>query len=758
MQLLRHLRLAARFVSGYLIQLQPDEPALDGPPGPERDFTDLHAWCEVYLPGAGWVGLDPTSGLLAGEGHIPLAATPEPMSAAPVAGEMEECEVELAHSMSVVRIHESPRVTKPYTDSQWAEILALGDSVDEDLQRMSVRLTLGGEPTFVSTEDPEGPEWNTDALGPRKRKLAARLLWRLKQRYGRTGFLLFGQSKWYPGEQLPRWALGCHWRRDGEPTWYDPALFADESVDYGCGPREAGTFIRALCANLGVEDTFVETGYEDVFYHLWRERRLPANVDPFDSRLSDPMERDRLRRVFERGLDEVAGYALPLAPDPDPDAGPARWKTGPWFLRSERMYLLPGDSPMGYRLPLDSLPWAAAEDQVQAGEHDPFEAQPALPPYSALRSRAEPRLRLASPVPTREAHEPAGLAEGRVPELGESASWIMRTALCVEARSGRLHVFLPPVRDLDGYLDLLAGVESTAAELGMPVLLEGYPPPQDPRLAGFQITPDPGVIEVNIHPSSSWRELVERTTTLYDEARQTRLAGEKFMVDGRHVGTGGGNHVVLGGETAADSPFFRRPDLLRSLVSYWHNHPSLSYLFSGLFIGPTSQAPRVDEARHDSVQELELAFRQLSAAPSPAPPWLVDRLFRNLLVDATGNTHRTEFCIDKLFSPDSAAGRRGLLEMRGFEMPPHSRMSLAQQLLIRALVARFWREPYEARLVRWGTPSTIASCCPTSSGSTSATFSTSWPGRGTPWPATGSSLTSSSASPATATWRPGAFA
>ncbi len=699
-QLLRHLRLAARFVSGYLIQLKPDEPSVDGPPGPEKDFTDLHAWCEVYLPGAGWIGLDPTSGLLAGEGHVPLAATPEPLSAAPVAGEVEECQVEFGHAMSVTRIRESPRVTRPYTDAQWSEILGLGDAVDEDLQRMNVRLTLGGEPTFVSTEDPEGAEWNTEALGPRKRELASRLLRRLQQHYGRNGFLHFGQSKWYPGEQLPRWALGCYWRRDGEPAWYDPALFADEAVDYGCGPREAEAFVRALCRHLGVADSFVETGHEDVFYYLWRERRLPANVDPFDSRLSDPMERERLRRVFAQGLDEVAGYALPLAPDP---AGAARWKTGPWFLRSERMYLLPGDSPMGYRLPLDSLPWAAPEDQLEPRERDPFDVRPTLPPYATLRDRADPRLQLAGLAPGNSAHETDEPAQGGAPQLGESASWIMRTALCVEPRGGRLHVFLPPVRDLDRYLDLLAAVESTAAELGMPVVLEGYAPPSDPRLLGFQITPDPGVIEVNIHPAASWRELVERTTTLYDEARQTKLAGEKFMVDGRHVGTGGGNHVVLGGETAADSPFLRRPDLLRSLVSYWHNHPSLSYLFSGLFIGPTSQAPRVDEARHDSVQELELAFRQLSGSPSSAPPWRVDRLFRNLLIDATGNTHRTEFCIDKLFSPDSAAGRRGLVEMRGFEMPPHSRMSLAQQLLIRALVARFWREPYEGRLVRWGT-------------------------------------------------------
>ena len=708
-QVLRHLGLAARFASGYLIQLVPDVKAVDGPEGPAADFTDLHAWCEVYLPGAGWIGLDPTSGLLAGEGHIPLSCTPEPSSAAPVTGSVDECESTFTHTMTVRRVYESPRVTKPYTDDQWQAISAMGHRVDDELQRHGVRLTMGGEPTFVSVDDRDGAEWNTDALGPRKRQLAAELLWKLRKHFGPNGLVHFGQGKWYPGEQLPRWALGCYWRRDGEPAWHDTSLFADERKNYGFDARDAERFTRTLATKLDVSDVYVQAGYEDVWHYLWRERRLPTNVDPFDARLDDELERDRLRKVFSQGLDHVVGYVLPLASSND---GTGQWRSSPWFLRAERLYLLPGDSPMGYRLPMDSLPWVNEADYPYARVFDPMQPRAPLPPASLLRHRAGSttpatagNMRAASGPggsdPKRQS--PIGTGREREPQRGESVDWIVRTALCTEARNGLLYVFLPPVAALEDFLRLTAAIETTADELNLRIILEGYPPPDDPRLRHFQITPDPGVIEVNIQPATSWDELTTNTTLLYDEAHKVRLSTEKFMLDGRHVGTGGGNHFVLGGQTAAESPFLRRPDLLRSLVSYWHNHPSLSYLLSGLFLGPTSQAPRVDEARHDSVYELEIAFSQLPPRDRVAPPWLVDRVFRHLLTDMTGNTHRAEFCIDKLYSPEGASGRKGLLEMRAFEMPPHARMSLVQQLLLRSLVARFWHTPYDASLVRWGT-------------------------------------------------------
>ncbi len=728
-QLLRHCGLAARFVSGYLIQLKADVKALDGPSGAEKDFTDLHAWCEVYLPGAGWIGLDPTSGLLAGEGHIPLACTPDPTSAAPISGGVDECKVEFGFDMGVTRFFESPRVTLPYRDEQWQQIESLGHAIDSDLNRNDVRLTMGGEPTFVSIDDPDGPEWNFTAVSQKKRILSGELIKRLRIKFAPGSLLHYGQGKWYPGEQLPRWALAAYWRKDGVPIWKDDSLIADESKNYSHGAKDAKELLTRISRVVGADPKYMLPAYEDAFYYMWKERRLPSNVTPEKSNLKDKFERERIAKIFQKGLSEVVGYALPIKRASY--GNQPGWISGAWFLRDDdTLWLLPGDSAMGLRLPLDSIPWVTEKEYPWVWQRDPSSPRlPELPrefPYRVrpetsgqrfVRGRGEPL-----PAGYGPGQRPQQLGElekepelpelqkefdpNRRPVQGESAPWIVRTALCVEPREGRLHIFMPPVAATEDYLDLISGIETAVTEMGTPVIIEGEAPPRDPRLNKLAVTPDPGVIEVNLHPSKSWNELVERTTVLYEEARQTRLGTEKFMIDGRHTGTGGGNHIIIGGDTPQDSPILRRPDLLRSLLAYWQNHPSLSWLFSGLFIGPTSQAPRIDEARNDSLYELEVAFKELDRNIKTfgyTPPWLSDRLFRNLLIDASGNTHRSEFSIDKLFAPESSSGRLGLVEMRAFEMPPHARMSLAQHLLLRGLIAKFWQEPYKNGLVRWGT-------------------------------------------------------
>lgn len=646
-QCLRQLGIAARFVSGYLIQL-----ATEGAPdGPKEDSAELHAWAEAFLPGAGWIGLDPTSGLLASEGHIPLVCTPHVAQASPIAGTTEPAGTDFSYSISVQRMKETRRLSKPFSELEWANVRQVAYRIDADLKADDVRLTMGGEPTYVGIDDPESPQWNIAAQGAMKRTRGMALIQGLRKRIAPGGLLHYGQGKWYPGEPLPRWALSCYWRADGVAVWRDSNLIATEDKDYGFGAAEALRFIEALT------------------------RRLRASAE-------------NILPGFNPGTDvsEPAGYVLPLRRR-QPE-GELRWSSQMWFSRPEPLILSAGDSPIGYRIPTEVMPWVAPDELEYEFEDAPFEDRIKLP------ARTTGSMELFAIEP-----EPDPLPA--VSRPAETAELLIRPSLCVQAREGRLHVFLPYTPVLADYLDLVGAVEDASRYLDMPVWVEGYTPASDPRLKMFSVTPDPGVLEVNLPPASNWDDLEQIYMVVDEEARGNRLTAEKFEYNGGHLSTGGGSHIVIGGASLADSPILRRPNLLRSMVAFWQNHPALSYMFSGMYVGPTSQCPRVDEARLDTLYELEVAFGQLPT--DDCPPYVVDGLFRNLLADITGNTHRAEFCVDKLFPPQGSGSQFGLLELRAFEMPPHVRMNLLQMLLVRGLVAMFWKTPFEGGLIRWST-------------------------------------------------------
>ncbi|MBV8965110.1 MAG: transglutaminase family protein, partial [Mycobacteriaceae bacterium] len=649
-----------------------DVEALDGPSGPAADFTDLHAWAEVYIPGAGWIGLDPTSGLFAGEGHIPLSATPHPSSAAPIAGATGVCATVLDFANTVTRIHEDPRVTLPYTAAAWQKICDVGAKLDARLAAADVRLTVGGEPTFVSIDNQVDDEWTTAADGPHKRQCAAELAARLKEVWAPQGLVQRGQGEWYPGELLPRWQIGLYWRTDGVPLWRDHALLAGPWGVPSAAPNTPGgaahSVLTAIACGLGLPPEQVRPAFEDPLARMAAKARMPAGdaVAADDDLVPDSAA---ARAALLARLDEVvvdpAAYVLPLHRRDDDG-----WASTDWQLRRGRIVLLEGDSPAGLRLPLDAISWRPPRPGTEA---DPLERRPAL--ASAAEPDAEVTDDDTAPI----------------------------TAMVAEIRDGLVHIFLPPTERLEHFVDLVARVEAAATQAACPVVVEGYGPPADPRLRFVTITPDPGVIEVNIAPTASFAEQKQQLETLYERARRTRLCTESFDVDGTHGGTGGGNHITLGGITPADSPLLRRPDLLVSLLTYWQRHPSLSYLFAGRFVGTTSQAPRVDEGRPEALYELEIAFAEIARLSAAAQPWVTDRALRHLLTDITGNTHRAEFCIDKLYSPDTARGRLGLLELRAFEMPPHFQMAMVQSLLVRSLIAWLWEEPLRAPLIRHGT-------------------------------------------------------
>ncbi|MET0170298.1 MAG: transglutaminase family protein, partial [Aliihoeflea sp.] len=476
---LRHLGFAARFVSGYLIQLKPDLTALDGPAGTDHDFTDLHAWAEVYLPGAGWIGLDPTSGLLTGESHIPLAATPHYSNAAPISGMASYAEVAFDFAMKVERVAEHPRITKPFSDEAWAALDTLGETVDRALEEGDVRLTMGGEPTFVSIDDFEAAEWNSDAVGPTKRTLADQLIRRLRDRFAPGGFLHYGQGKWYPGETLPRWTFSLYWREDDKPIWKNADRIAPETGSDAASAEEAQELLQTIAGELGLPTANDVPAYEDPAEWLLKEGQLPENVTPENSELSDPEARYRMARVFGRGLTEPSGYVLPVQRWQSAADAP-RWMSEVWNVRRGHLFLVPGDSPVGYRLPLGSLPYVPPSQYPYVNPADPTEERGPLPDVP------EPHQHVASFTATTP-------QQAIVPqEIGE-LDGAVRTALSVEPRDGRLCVFMPPVERIEDYLELVAAAERAAERLDVKVHIEGYAPPADPRMNVIRVAPDPGV-------------------------------------------------------------------------------------------------------------------------------------------------------------------------------------------------------------------------------------------------------------------------
>ena len=632
-QMLRHLGLAARFVSGYLIQLKRRREVA------RRPVRHRKPTSPTCTPGA-----RSTCPAPAGSDSIrPPACSPaKATSRSPARRSPSSPRRSPARSTNA----RSSSSTRMKVDAHLG-----GAARHQALHRRAVGRDRGARPPHR-----RGPASPTTCASPGRRadlRLGRRPRRRRVEHRGagpdqaqlrgraarpaaarntrRSGLLHFGQGKWYPGEQLPRWSLNLLLAQGRRADLDRPGAVRRRERRLrrhrGAGAaRSSHGVARSASASTR---SYVFPAYEDTWYYLWRERRLPVNVDPFDSRLDDALERERLRKVFTAGPGQgrrprAAGGArhrrtVALA-------APARW-----FLRGERCYLVPGDSPMGYRLPLDSQPWVGdgrlslgararsdAAVSAAAARAPMLSRRPRGPEQPAGRRTPQPRARPARAQPR------AASVRQRSPTPARprcsSPPPTSRAPRCAPSRAtGRLYVFMPPTAALEDYLELVAAIEATARRCALPVVLEGYEPPRDPRLDDPARHARPRR-DRGQHPSggAAGTSSSTRRRILYDAAHETRLSTEKFMLDGRHTGTGGGNHFVLGGATPADSPFLRRPDLLRSLIAYWHNHPSLSYLFSGLFIGPTSQAPRVDEARNDSVYELEIAFARARARCRPS--------------------------------------------------------------------------------------------------------------------------------------------
>jgi uncharacterized protein (DUF2126 family)/transglutaminase-like putative cysteine protease len=671
---LRHLGLAARFVCGYRIMF------VQAPPG--QDGVSLHAWSEVYLPGAGWIGLDPVTGLFTTESYIPLACAPDPLRVLPIVGYREACEETQVERIRVRRL--APvQESWPYSEAHWADLRALGCHVERDITKLGLAPTLGTSLSLVSAYESEAPEWNTVALGPSKRLAAETLLQRLWRRLAPGGVPQLGQGEWYAGDTLPRWRLGCFFRADGRPLWRNPERLGWGRAGDDIGLDDARRFTEALARALGVPAANVIAAHEDALYELSR-MRTPFEYVPTEEELSDPERRRGLAERLSRCRGEPVGYVLPIRWD----HRVGRWSSGVWHFRRDGLYLMPGDSPLGYRLPLDSLVRDEEVSIEAQAERSQFEQRPLLPEiYGEVSARLSS---VGAPRP-----------EFAAADEGSDGERPPRTALCVEVRRGRLHVFLPPVSHLEHYVELVVGIEAAAEVIDIPVLLEGYEPPEDYRLRRFVLEADAGVLRLTLPETGRWQEQLDLLEAAYQEAARAGLCAERVMPDGRRLPSGGGSRLTLGGTRPADSPFLTRPEILRDLIAYWQRHPSLSYFFAGRAIGPSGVAPRPDEGRDEGLYELSIALQRLPQGHNSAP-WVTDRVLRHLLADPSGDLKRAEIRVDQLYAPERASLRLGRILISAFETAPEERIAALQSLLVLGLLGRCARREDSGGLMRWG--------------------------------------------------------
>jgi uncharacterized protein (DUF2126 family) len=300
-------------------------------------------------------------------------------------------------------------------------------------------------------------------------------------------------------------------------------------------------------------------------------------------------------------------------------------------------------------------------------------------------------------VPLFPGESTAGL---RLP-LGQLAEKNLRRALTAEIRAGTLTIFVPPLL-LAAYLELIAKIEETVTALNLrDIVLAGYAPPPEPTLPTLGLASDPGVLEINLTPSATWADYDAQLAQLYAAAAACGLCARKLQFNGRETGTGGGAHLVFGGPAGLLSPFFAFPALLPSVIRYWQHHPALSYAFTGAYMGPSSQAPRIDESTFEALYELEIACAGAESLGTPQNLALFDLLFRDLLMDRSGNTHRAEISVDKLWNPFAPNGRLGLVEFRAFETHPAPAVQSVTALFVRAILARLAADPFNAPFVRW---------------------------------------------------------